>query len=83
MLLVLVSVHCMRSGNVFHETNLEYFEPRYRWMCGSSTHPGGGIMGAPGRIAALEVLRDKQRGLTQGRHALSHLSRLSRMRRSS
>ena len=27
------------------------------WMCGSSTHPGGGIMGANGRIAALEVLR--------------------------
>ena len=25
------------------------------WMCGSSVHPGGGIMGAPGRIAALEV----------------------------
>ena len=25
------------------------------WMCGSATHPGGGIMGAPGRIAALEV----------------------------
>jgi phytoene dehydrogenase-like protein len=27
------------------------------WLCGSSTHPGGGIMGANGRIAALEVLR--------------------------
>ena len=26
------------------------------WLCGSSTHPGGGIMGANGRIAALEVL---------------------------
>jgi phytoene dehydrogenase-like protein len=26
------------------------------WMCGSSTHPGGGIMGAPGRLAAFEVL---------------------------
>jgi phytoene dehydrogenase-like protein len=25
-------------------------------MCGSATHPGGGIMGAPGRIAALELL---------------------------
>ena len=23
------------------------------WMCGSATHPGGGIMGAPGRLAAL------------------------------
>jgi phytoene dehydrogenase-like protein len=27
------------------------------WLCGSSTHPGGGIMGANGRIAALEVLK--------------------------
>ena len=27
------------------------------WMCGSATHPGGGIMGAPGRIAALELLK--------------------------
>ncbi len=27
------------------------------WLCGSSTHPGGGIMGANGRIAAMEVLR--------------------------
>jgi phytoene dehydrogenase-like protein len=31
------------------------------WLCGSSTHPGGGIMGANGRIAALEVLRAKGR----------------------
>jgi phytoene dehydrogenase-like protein len=28
------------------------------WVCGSSTHPGGGVMGAPGRNAAAEVLRD-------------------------
>jgi phytoene dehydrogenase-like protein len=27
------------------------------WLCGSSAHPGGGIMGASGRLAALEVLR--------------------------
>jgi phytoene dehydrogenase-like protein len=27
-------------------------------MCGSSTHPGGGVMGAPGYNAANEVLRD-------------------------
>jgi len=30
------------------------------WLCGSSAHPGGGIMGAPGRIAALELLREKR-----------------------
>ncbi|MDT8856393.1 NAD(P)/FAD-dependent oxidoreductase [Paracoccaceae bacterium Fryx2] len=28
------------------------------WICGSSTHPGGGVMGAPGRNAAAEVLRE-------------------------
>lgn len=27
------------------------------WLCGSSTHPGGGVMGAPGRNAAVEILR--------------------------
>jgi phytoene dehydrogenase-like protein len=26
------------------------------WQAGSGTHPGGGIMGAPGRLAALEIL---------------------------
>jgi len=31
------------------------------WLCGSATHPGGGIMGANGRLAALEVLRAKGR----------------------
>jgi phytoene dehydrogenase-like protein len=31
------------------------------WLCGSSTHPGGGIMGANGRIAALEVLKARGR----------------------
>ncbi len=29
---------------------------RSLWMCGSATHPGGGIMGAPGRNAALRIL---------------------------
>jgi len=28
------------------------------YMCGSSTHPGGGVMGAPGHNAAREILRD-------------------------
>jgi phytoene dehydrogenase-like protein len=31
------------------------------WLCGSSTHPGGGIMGANGRLAALEVLKSRGR----------------------
>ncbi|HEY7290471.1 MAG TPA: NAD(P)/FAD-dependent oxidoreductase [Vicinamibacterales bacterium] len=29
---------------------------RNLWMCGSATHPGGGIMGAPGRNAAMRIL---------------------------
>jgi phytoene dehydrogenase-like protein len=62
----------LTEGNIFQgELSLEqlFFNrpvpgwARYRspvrdlWMCGSSVHPGGGIMGAPGRIAALEVVR--------------------------
>ncbi|HEU0223673.1 MAG TPA: NAD(P)/FAD-dependent oxidoreductase [Paracoccaceae bacterium] len=27
------------------------------WLCGASTHPGGGVMGARGRNAAFEILR--------------------------
>jgi phytoene dehydrogenase-like protein len=61
----------LTEGNIFQgELSLEqlFFNrpvpgwARYRtpikdlWMCGSATHPGGGIMGAPGRIAALELL---------------------------
>jgi phytoene dehydrogenase-like protein len=66
----------LTEGNIFQgELSLEqlFFNrpvpgwARYRtpvddlWLCGSATHPGGGIMGAPGRIAALEVLREKRR----------------------
>jgi phytoene dehydrogenase-like protein len=32
------------------------------WLCGSAVHPGGGTMGAPGRSAALEVLRTTRAG---------------------
>jgi len=28
-------------------------------MCGSATHPGGGIMGASGRNAAMAILKDR------------------------
>ena len=62
----------LSEGNIFQgELSLEqlFFNrpvpgwARYRtplrnlWMCGSSTHPGGGIMGASGRLAAHQVLR--------------------------
>ena len=68
----------LSQGNIFQgELSLEqlFFNrpvagwARYRtpirnlWLCGSSTHPGGGIMGAPGRIAALELLRSKRRSV--------------------
>jgi phytoene dehydrogenase-like protein len=63
----------LTEGNIFQgELSLEqlfFLRPvpgwaRYRtpigglYLCGSATHPGGGIMGAPGRLAALEVLKD-------------------------
>ncbi len=35
----------------------QYSTPVHRlWMCGSGAHPGGGIMGAPGRNAAIQIL---------------------------
>ena len=67
----------LTEGNIFQgELSLEqlfFLRPvpgwaRYRtpvknlYMCGSATHPGGGIMGAPGRLAALEVLKDLGHG---------------------
>ncbi|MER2606014.1 MAG: NAD(P)/FAD-dependent oxidoreductase [Siculibacillus sp.] len=32
------------------------------YMCGSGTHPGGGVTGAPGHNAAREILRDVRAG---------------------
>ena len=29
------------------------------FLCGSGTHPGGGVTGAPGQLAASEILRDR------------------------
>ena len=61
----------LSEGNIFHgELTLDqlfflrpvpgwarYSTPiRNLWMCGSATHPGGGIMGAPGRNAARRIL---------------------------
>jgi phytoene dehydrogenase-like protein len=63
----------LTEGNIFQgELSLEqlfFLRPvpgwaQYRtpiknlYMCGSATHPGGGIMGANGRLAALEILKD-------------------------
>lgn len=64
----------LTEGNIFHgELSLEqlaFLRPvagwaRYEtpirklWMCGSGTHPGGGVMGAPGRLAALHMLKQR------------------------
>jgi phytoene dehydrogenase-like protein len=37
------------------------------YLCGSGTHPGGGVMGVPGRNAASVILRDQKRGEFVGR----------------
>jgi phytoene dehydrogenase-like protein len=31
------------------------------YMCGASTHPGGGVSGLPGRNAAREIVKDFRR----------------------
>jgi phytoene dehydrogenase-like protein len=41
----------------------DYRSPvRGLYMCGASTHPGGGVTGAPGRNAAHEMIRDFRAG---------------------
>ncbi|HLA13212.1 MAG TPA: NAD(P)/FAD-dependent oxidoreductase [Pyrinomonadaceae bacterium] len=67
----------LTEGNIFQgELTLEqlfFLRPAPGWaqyrtpirklyLCGSATHPGGGIMGAPGRNAALQLLKDWKRG---------------------
>lgn len=66
----------LTGGNIFHgEMDLDqlfFMRPvagwaKYRtpirnlYLCGSGTHPGGGVMGAPGFNAAREILRDLKR----------------------
>jgi phytoene dehydrogenase-like protein len=63
----------LTEGNIFHgELTLEqlfFLRPAPGWaqyrtpihnlyMCGSATHPGGGIMGAPGRNSAMRLLKE-------------------------
>ncbi len=43
----------------------QYRSPiRGLYICGSSTHPGGGVMGAPGRNAAREILSNLSRNVS-------------------
>ncbi len=66
----------MTGGNIFHgemsPDQLFFLRPAPGWaqyrtpvaglyLCGSGTHPGGGVMGAPGHNAAREILRDARR----------------------
>jgi phytoene dehydrogenase-like protein len=66
----------LSEGNIFHgelsPDQMFSFRPvpgwaQYRtpieglYLCGASTHPGGGVMGAPGRNAAREILRATRR----------------------
>jgi phytoene dehydrogenase-like protein len=41
------------------------------YMCGSGTHPGGGVTGAPGHNAAREILRDRRRRRKATRRGLA------------
>jgi phytoene dehydrogenase-like protein len=65
----------LSEGNIFQgELTLEqlfFLRPAPGWaqyrtpirnlyMCGSATHPGGGVMGAPGRNAAMQMLKDRK-----------------------
>jgi phytoene dehydrogenase-like protein len=67
----------LTGGNIFHGEmsvhQLFSFRPVPGWadyrtpirclyLCGSGTHPGGGVMGAPGHNAAREILRDWRAG---------------------
>lgn len=62
----------LTGGNIFHgalDMNNMFFSrpmPGYSqyntpyenlFMCGSGVHPGGGVMGGPGRLAAQAVLK--------------------------
>jgi len=73
----LEEIYGLTGGNIFHGEmslgQLFFLRPvpgwaRYRtpvrglYLCGSGTHPGGGVMGAPGFNAAREILHDKKRG---------------------
>ena len=62
------------EGNIFHgellAPQMYFFRPAMGWnryqtpiagyyQCGSGTHPGGCVMGGPGRLAAQRILQDR------------------------
>ncbi|XP_052219667.1 pyridine nucleotide-disulfide oxidoreductase domain-containing protein 2-like isoform X2 [Dreissena polymorpha] len=65
----------LTGGNIFHgamsldqlymsrpmPAMCNYRSPvRGLYLCGSGAHPGGGVMGSPGRLAAMMVLKDRK-----------------------
>jgi len=67
----------LTEGNIFHgELSLDqlfFMRPVRGWaqyrtpinnlyLCAAGTHPGGGVMGASGRLAAMEILKDWKKG---------------------
>ena len=73
----LEEIYGLTGGNIFHGEmsvgQLFFMRPvpgwaKYRtpvrdlYLCGSGTHPGGGVMGAPGYNAAREILHDRKFG---------------------
>ena len=70
----------LSEGNIFAgeflAPQMYFFRPAPGWsqyrtpidgyyQCGSGTHPGGCVMGAPGKLAAERVLKDRERALGQ------------------
>ena len=47
--------HAVQSGWAYYRTPIDNL-----YMCGSATHPGGGIMGANGRLASQVILKDSK-----------------------
>jgi phytoene dehydrogenase-like protein len=66
----------LSEGNIFQgellAPQMYFFRPAPGWsqyrtpidgyyQCGSGTHPGGCVMGAPGKLAAGQILKDRER----------------------
>jgi phytoene dehydrogenase-like protein len=71
----------LSEGNIFAgeflAPQMYFFRPAPGWsqyrtpidgyyQCGSGTHPGGCVMGAPGKLAAGQVLKDRERSVARG-----------------
>jgi phytoene dehydrogenase-like protein len=80
----------LTQGNIFQgELSLEqlfFLRPVPGWayyrtpvdnlyMCGSATHPGGGIMGAPGRISSQVILKEWKKSAAASRSDRAKASR--------